>query len=142
MYPICHIGDLGPPFLLFWSKWIMTSNVISRVLVCRYVADDLNGSVMNGRVISSAQLRAARSLLSITQSELSSIAGVSIPTLRRVEGTGAGPVSPRVMKTVAATLERLGVVFVEADDQFGAGVRLAATALEAASGQLARSDAE
>jgi predicted transcriptional regulator len=97
---------------------------------------------MNGSMISSAQLRAARSLLSITQTELSKIAGVSIPTLRRVEGTGAGPVSPRVMKTVAATLQRLGVVFVEADNQFGAGVRLATTTPEEVSGQLVRNDAE
>jgi transcriptional regulator with XRE-family HTH domain len=120
----------------------MTSTVIFRVLLCVEHRTDLNGSIMNGRMISPAQLRAARSLLSMTQSELSKIAGVSIPTLKRVEGTGAGPVSHRVMKTVAATLERLGVIFVDADDQFGAGVRLATTTPQEFSGQLARTHSE
>jgi transcriptional regulator with XRE-family HTH domain len=74
-------------------------------------------------MISSDQLRAARSLLGMTQAELATEAGVSIPTLKRAEGSGVGPVSPRVISNVAEALRRLGIIFVDADENHGPGVR-------------------
>ena len=62
-------------------------------------------------------------MLGLTQTELAGLAGVSIPTLKRVEGTGIGPVSPRAVALVRTALERQGVVFIDADGELGPGVR-------------------
>jgi transcriptional regulator with XRE-family HTH domain len=75
-------------------------------------------------MISSAQLRAARSLLGITQRELSERAGLSVPTIKRAEGDGAVPASAAAVKTISSALEAAGVQFI-AENGGGAGVRLA-----------------
>lgn len=68
-----------------------------------------------------AQIRAARGLLGISQSELAATAGVSLITVKRAEageatreGTGAA---------IRQALERKGVEFIE-ENGGGAGVRL------------------
>lgn len=74
-------------------------------------------------MISSAQMRAARSLLGMSQAEVAKAAGVSIPTLKRAEGSGAIRASEAAMASIQAALEAAGVEFI-AENGGGAGVRL------------------
>lgn len=60
-------------------------------------------------MISSAQMRAARALLGIDQRELARLAGVSVPTIQRMEASGG------VVRGVVGTLTKV----VEALDAAG-----------------------
>lgn len=75
-------------------------------------------------VITSAQIRAARALIGWKQSELAEAAGVSLPTVKNIEG-GADVRASTVAKLQDALL-KAGVVCLEPGDtrQGGAGVRL------------------
>ncbi len=79
-------------------------------------------------MISSAQMRAARALLGIDQRTLAGLAGVSLPTIQRMEashGTVRGVVGT-LMKVVDA-LEAAGVELIgneQASAGRGRGVRL------------------
>src|SRR4029077_7958524 len=68
------------------------------------------------------QLRAARSLLGWSQTELAKRAGLSLPTVKRVEREdGDGPnVSEEARNKLRVTLEKAGVVFI-AENGGGAG---------------------
>ena len=70
----------------------------------------------------SRQLRAARVLIGWEQRDLSKAAGVSIGTIRRMEG-GDGLVrgQAETLRRVQRALEAAGVVFINADEP---GVRL------------------
>ncbi len=72
------------------------------------------------------QLRAARSLLGWSQTELAEAAGLSLPTVKRVEReSGNGPnVSDEAREKLKKALEKAGVEFI-AENGGGAGVRLA-----------------
>ena len=76
-------------------------------------------------MISIEQLRAARSLLGWSQTELAERAGLSLPTVKRVEReSGSGPnVSDEAREKLRKALENAGVVFI-AENGGGAGVRL------------------
>ena len=68
------------------------------------------------------QLRAARALLGWSQTELATRAGLSLPTVKRVEG-GFGPnVSEESRLKLQHTLEAAGIEFLE-ENGSGAGVR-------------------
>jgi transcriptional regulator with XRE-family HTH domain len=71
------------------------------------------------------QLRAARSLLGWSQTELAEHAGLSLPTVKRVEReSGDGPnVSDEAREKLRKALEKAGVEFI-AENGGGAGVRL------------------
>jgi transcriptional regulator with XRE-family HTH domain len=71
------------------------------------------------------QLRAARSLLGWSQTELAKRAGLSLPTVKRVEREdGGGPnVSEEARNKLRATLEKAGVEFIS-ENGGGPGVRL------------------
>jgi transcriptional regulator with XRE-family HTH domain len=71
------------------------------------------------------QLRAARSLLGWSQTELAEHAGLSLPTVKRVEReSGEGPnVSDEAREKLRKALEKAGVEFI-AENGGGAGVRL------------------
>jgi transcriptional regulator with XRE-family HTH domain len=71
------------------------------------------------------QLRAARGLLGWSQTELARQAGLSLPTVKRVEREGGdGPyVSEEARNKLRVTLERAGIEFI-AENGGGAGVRL------------------
>lgn len=71
------------------------------------------------------QLRAARSLLGWSQTELAEAAGLSLPTVKRVEReSGNGPnVSDEAREKLRKALEKAGVEFI-AENGGGAGVRL------------------
>ena len=79
-------------------------------------------------MISSAQLRAARSLLGIDQRQLAALAGVSLPTIQRMEashGTVRGVVGT-LMKVIDG-LEAAGIELIGNDQPSqgkGRGVRL------------------
>ena len=62
--------------------------------------------------IAPEQIRAARSLLRLEQSDLASRAGVSVATIRRVEGEAGERVSAQTIDNVHAALEQAGVEFI------------------------------
>lgn len=74
-------------------------------------------------MITSAQLRAGRSLLGLSQPDLAESAGVSTMTLKRAEGSGKPSASAEAVQKIQRALEKAGVVFVEENGE-GAGVRL------------------
>ena len=79
-------------------------------------------------IITAEQLRGARSMLRWDQKDLAEKAGVSLPTLKRLEG-GSGPLKATYenVARLVATLEAAGVVFVsegEASENGGQGIRL------------------
>lgn len=78
-------------------------------------------------MLTAAQIRAARALLDWTQPDLAREAGLSLPTIRRMEGAmGPGWSSAANVDAVTRALEAAGVIFLEpkANKDGGAGVRL------------------
>ncbi len=76
-------------------------------------------------MIYASQIRAARGLLDISQSELSRRAGVSLATVKRVEAsTEKLTMTVETLLHIQAALEAAGVVFIDGDKQNGPGVRL------------------
>jgi len=74
-------------------------------------------------VITIEQMRAARGLLGWSQSELAKRAGLSLPTVKRVEA-GSGPrVSDEARRRIQQALEIGGVQFI-AENGGGPGARL------------------
>jgi transcriptional regulator with XRE-family HTH domain len=72
--------------------------------------------------VSVEQLRAARGLLGWSQTELASRAGLSLPTVKRLEG-GFGPrVSDEVRVRLREAIEAAGIEFID-ENGGGAGVR-------------------
>lgn len=70
---------------------------------------------------SPAQIRAARALLNISQTELARLSGLSLPTIKRLE-LGAA-VRGNNLDAIRAALEKRGIEFI-AENGGGAGVRL------------------
>jgi predicted transcriptional regulator len=84
-------------------------------------------------MITSAQIRAARALVGIDQRALAEQAGVSLPTIQRMEAGGSGYVRGVVesLTKVVDALERAGVDLIrdnEVSSGGGRGVRLRDTA--------------
>jgi transcriptional regulator with XRE-family HTH domain len=74
-------------------------------------------------LITTGQLRAARGLLGWSQSELAARAGLSLPTVKRLEA-GFGPrVSDAARVKLQHAIESAGVEFIE-ENGGGPGVRL------------------
>jgi predicted transcriptional regulator len=73
------------------------------------------------------QIRAARSLLAMRQTELASAASVGVATVRRIEGVpGQIRGGAETLWKIQKALEKAGIVFIEEDDSGGLGVRLRA----------------
>jgi transcriptional regulator with XRE-family HTH domain len=72
---------------------------------------------------SSAQLRAARGLLGWSQSDLAGAAGMSLPTVKRLEQEASIAVSDRARMRLRQALEDGGIQFID-ENGGGAGVRL------------------
>ncbi len=70
------------------------------------------------------QLRAARALLRIEQRGLAEAAGVSLETIKRLEGI-KGPVSANTatVEKITRALQRAGLIFIPENGE-GPGVRL------------------
>lgn len=80
-------------------------------------------------MISPGQLRAARALLGIDQRSLAAMAGVSLPTIQRMEGSGDGDVRGAIstLTKVVEALDAAGVELIASDQPSqgrGRGVRL------------------
>lgn len=69
------------------------------------------------------QLRAARALLDLSQADVAALAGVSVPTVKRAEGSGKVAASAEAVDTIRAALEAAGAVFVPENGN-GPGVAL------------------
>ena len=70
------------------------------------------------------QIRAARGLLGWSQTDLAGKAGLSLPTIKRMEREAGGlVVSEDAKERVRTALEKAGVEFI-AENGGGAGVRL------------------
>src|SRR5262249_7007120 len=81
------------------------------------------GSRGNDCVITREQIRAARGLLGWSQSQLAKRAGMSLPTVKRME-TGTGPkVSDEARARIQVALEAAGIRFID-ENGGGPGVRL------------------
>ena len=76
-------------------------------------------------MISPAQIRAARALLGLTQSEVATIADVGLATIQRIESSNAEMSgSARTLLKLKAGFEELGIVFTARDDEYEYGVKL------------------
>jgi transcriptional regulator with XRE-family HTH domain len=74
-------------------------------------------------MIKSEQLRAGRALLGMSQADVAAAAGVSVPTVKRLE-SGKGPsVTVDARGKVATALEGAGVIF-QPENGEGPGARL------------------
>jgi transcriptional regulator with XRE-family HTH domain len=80
------------------------------------------GSIGISSVITNEQLRAARGLLAWSQSELAARAGLSLPTVKRLEA-GFGPrVSNEAREKLQRAIESAGIELVD-ENGGGLGVR-------------------
>ena len=80
------------------------------------------GSREISRLMTIEQLRAARGLLGWSQSELAERAGLSLPTVKRLEG-GFGPrVSDEARAKLQRAIEAAGIDFID-ENGGGLGVR-------------------
>jgi len=71
-----------------------------------------------------AQIRAARGLLDMTQTELAHLAGTSAATIKRIESASVIRGTAESLLKIQAALEKAGVEFIPVDDLKGPGVRL------------------
>jgi len=74
-------------------------------------------------LLTTEQIRAARGLLGWSQSELANRAGLSLPTVKRVEVDLGPKVSDAARNRLQEALERGGVIFIN-ENGGGPGVRL------------------
>jgi transcriptional regulator with XRE-family HTH domain len=78
-------------------------------------------------VLTAAQIKAARALVDWSQPQLADASGLSMPTIRRMEGPiGPGRSTAANVEAVQRALEEAGVVFFDAGESRpgGPGVRL------------------
>jgi transcriptional regulator with XRE-family HTH domain len=76
-------------------------------------------------MLTSEQIRAARSLLRWTAHDLAEKSGVSGRTIQRLEtDTGVPASHSRNLEAVRRTLEQAGVVFIDQSEESGPGVKL------------------
>ena len=76
-------------------------------------------------MLTAAQIRAARALVDWNGPKLAAAAGLSLPTIRRMESAvGPGRSSVDNVEAVRRALEAAGVIFQMADETAGPGVRL------------------
>ena len=76
-------------------------------------------------MIHPSQIRAARGLLDISQTELSKKAGVGLATVKRIEASTENlRMTVQTLLRIQRALEAAGVIFIEQDKEQGPGVRL------------------
>ncbi len=72
--------------------------------------------------LTSAQCRAARGLVNMTQQQLAEASGVSLRTITHFEKSGRTPI-PAILRALKDALETAGVIFIPSNGE-GVGVRL------------------
>lgn len=73
-------------------------------------------------MLTGAQIRAGRALVDWTGADLAKAAGVSLQTIRRMEGeVGTGRSSVANVQAIQRALEEAGVEFLKADESAGTG---------------------
>jgi transcriptional regulator with XRE-family HTH domain len=78
-------------------------------------------------MLTAAQIKAARALIDWSQPQLATASGLSMPTIRRMEGPlGPGRSTAANVEAVQRALEVAGVIFIDAGEvkPGGPGVRL------------------
>jgi transcriptional regulator with XRE-family HTH domain len=75
-------------------------------------------------MITAAQVKAARALLGLSQSELAKKTGLGIATVKRLELSTKLRGAATTLWKVQTTLEEAGVEFLPASEESGPGVRL------------------
>ena len=78
-------------------------------------------------MLTAAQIKAARALIDWSQPQLATASGLSMPTIRRMEGPlGPGRSTAANVEAVQRALEEAGVIFIDAGEvkPGGPGVRL------------------
>jgi transcriptional regulator with XRE-family HTH domain len=81
-----------------------------------YAAGKMLGSGRGGRLVSGAQIRAARGLLGWTARDLARRAIVSVATVNLIEeATGLPSTTKTQLEAVQAALEAAGIEFLEGD---------------------------
>src|SRR5262245_44785835 len=73
-----------------------------------------------------AQIKAARALLGLGQTDLSELAGIGIATVKRIEAVPQVRGSASSLWKIQTALEAAGIEFIPADERRGPGVRLKA----------------
>ena len=71
------------------------------------------------------QIRAARGLVGLSQTELAKLAKIGLATLQRIEAASSdlrGNV--QTIEKLERALEAAGIIFIDQDDKHGPGVRL------------------
>ena len=76
-----------------------------------------------GQRMTGNQIQAARALIGWSQSQTAEAAGVSVPTVKRAEGSGKVAASESAVRAIRSALEEAGVEFI-AENGGGPGVRL------------------
>jgi len=74
-------------------------------------------------MIDAGQVRAARALLNISQTDLARIASVHVATVRRIEAATELRGAVETLWKIQTALEKAGVQFIPADKSMGPGVR-------------------
>lgn len=74
-------------------------------------------------MITTAQIRAGRHLVGLSQAEIAEATGLSLPTIKRAESDRDVSISAEAIITIQRALELAGVEFI-AENGGGAGVRL------------------
>ncbi len=79
---------------------------------------------INVNMITAEQIRGARAMLRWSAKQLAEQAGLSWPTIQRMESTQGVPSGlSKNLVLVQRALERAGIIFIDEDDE-GPGVRL------------------
>jgi transcriptional regulator with XRE-family HTH domain len=79
---------------------------------------------MHEKPITSAQLRAGRALLGLSQAEVAGRACLSLHTIKLAEAEGEAHASEAALAAIRVALEDQGVIFLDADGGEGPGSRL------------------
>jgi hypothetical protein len=123
-------GEASPA----WAQFPGRSSTIERV--------GLEVSCMSSRIQMTGRLiAAARALTGVSQADFAASAGLSVETLRFMEGSGSAWLdSERDVEAVNRGLEHFGVIVIGESDGMGAGVRLKFTRQDVR--QIARLEGE
>ena len=92
------------------AMWLQKVAVLSRSVKCK--------------MLDAAQIRAARGLLSMSQTKLADLASMSVATVKRIESPSSIRGTAESLWKLQTALEKAGVGFIPEHDLKGSGVRL------------------